>query len=549
MLKLIPLGGFGEVGKNMLVLETDDDIIVLDAGLMFPEDEMLGIDLVLPDFSYLIRNKRKVKAIFLSHGHEDHTGALPYLLKQVNVPVFGSKLTLGLAKGKLAEHRILDDAELKEVASGATVTVGAFSISFMHVSHSVPDGLGMAIASPDGLIVYSGDFRLDQTPVDNWPTELDAFVRLGERGVLAYLADSTNAENPGYTKTERSVGQALNNVFKDAKQMVVVACFSSHIHRIQEIINAAHRSKRKVAVAGRSMRESVGIATELGYLKVPDRIMIGLHEIGDHPRSKVAIVATGSQGEPMSVLARVASHDHKSIYLEPGDTVIISASPVPGNETSVSRTIDQLFRIGTNVYYGERSGVHVSGHASREELKLMLNLVKPRYFIPMHGEYRHLKHHADLAHELGMSTDNVFVIENGDVVTFSEGRGKLDGKVAAGAMFVDGLGIGDIGDVVLRDRMRLSRDGVFIVVVGLNRQTGEIVSGPDVVSRGFVYPAETEDLIDDAKENVRQTLEALTADGIIDEGVLKMHVRDALGKHLFKTTRRRPMVMPIILEV
>ncbi len=549
MLKLIPLGGFGEVGKNMLVVEYANDIIVIDAGLMFPEDEMLGIDLVLPDFSYLIRNKRKVRCIFLTHGHEDHTGALPFLLRQVNVPVYGTKLTLGLAKGKLKEHRMLDDVNLKVIDSESKVNIGKFKLSFIHVSHSVPDGLGLAIETPEGLVVHSGDFKLDQTPVDGWPTELNKFVMLGEKGVLALLADSTNVESPGYTSSETTVGDALERVFKQARQRIVVACFSSHIHRIQQIIDVACLNKRKIAVAGRSMRGSVSIASELGYLSIPDGAMIGIHKVNDYRPDQVVILATGSQGEPMSALARLASHDHKHISLVPGDTVIISASAVPGNEKSVSRTIDQLFRIGTHVHYEERAGVHVSGHAGQEEIRLIINQVKPKYFIPIHGEYRHLKRASELAEDLGIPSDNVFVIENGDVITFKKGKGKIDGSVAAGAMFVDGLGIGDIGDVALRDRVKLARDGVFIVVVAISRQTGEIITGPYVVSRGFVYPKETRDLIEESKSVVANTLSECKSEDIIDEGVLKIHVREALGRYLYKSTKRRPMVMPIIMEV
>lgn len=549
MLKIIPLGGFGEVGKNMLVIEYENDMIVIDAGLMFPEDEMLGIDLVLPDFSYVVRNKRKVRGIFITHGHEDHTGALPYLLKQINVPVYGTRLTLGLAKDKLAEHRMLDDVNLVEIKTSDKITAGPFKISFIHVSHSVPDGVGLAIDTPEGIVVMSGDFKLDTTPVDGWMTELDKFVKLGEKGVLVYLGDSTNAESPGGTKTEKSVGEALDRVFKEALQRVVVCCFSSHIHRIQQVLDKAYKNDRKVAIAGRSMRDSVHIASELGYLKIHENTIIGLHEVNDYPPYEIVILATGSQGEPMSALARLASHDHKHIQLVPGDTVVLSASPVPGNEKSVARTIDQLFRIGTKVFYEERSGVHVSGHASQEELRLMINLIKPKYFIPMHGEYRHLKHHADLASSMGIPDENIFVIENGNVVTFKQGKGQLGRGVSAGAMFVDGLGIGDIGDVVLRDRMRLSKDGVFIVVVAINRQTGKIISGPDIVSRGFVYPIETEDLIEAAKTDVIATLEQCADDNILDESILKMHIRDSLSKYLFKSTRRRPMVMPVIMEV
>jgi ribonuclease J len=549
VLKIIPLGGLGEVGKNMMVFETDKDIIVVDSGLMFPEDELLGIDLILPDFSYAIKNKRKVRALFLTHGHEDHTGAISFFLKQVNVPVYGTPLSLGLARNKLAEHKMIGKVKLKTIDPKRSVKVGDFKISFIRVSHSVPDGVGLVIETPEGIIVHTGDFKLDQTPVDGRMTEIDKFVTWGKKGVLALLSDSTNAESPGYTLTETSVGPALDVAVKRAAQRVVIACFSSHIHRIQQAINVACGNGRHVAIAGRSMRGSVEIASSLGYLKIPEGCLIGLHEVMDYPPEKIAILATGSQGEPMAALARMASHDQKHIELVPGDTVIISASPVPGNEKSVSRTIDQLFRIGVNVIYEKSAGVHVSGHAAQEELRLILNLVNPKYFMPIHGEYRHLKHHADLALSAGLPADNILLAENGDVVKFKKGKGKIDGNVTAGAMFVDGLGMGDIGDVVLRDRLRLSRDGVFIVVVGIKRRSAEIVFGPDVVSRGFVYAKDTGEIIDLAKENVLNALNAAIADEITDEGVLKIHVRDSLSKFLYKQTKRRPMVMPIIIEI
>jgi len=549
VLKFVPLGGLGEVGKNMMVLETDNDIIVVDAGLMFPEDELLGIDLILPDFSYVIKNKRKVRALFLTHGHEDHTGSLAYFLKQVNVPVYGTPMTLGLARNKLKEHKMEGSAKLKEIDPSRSVRVGDFKVSFIRVSHSVPDGVGLAIETPEGLVIHSGDFKLDQTPVDGRMTEMDKFVAYGKKGVLAYLADSTNAESDGYTKSETTIGPALDTAVKKAKQLVVIACFSSHIHRIQQAIDVAHANGRKVAVAGRSMKGSVEIASLLGYLTVPPRTMIGMHEVNNYPPSEVAVLATGSQGEPMAALARMASHDLKHIELVPGDTVIISASPVPGNEKSVSRTIDNLFKVGVNVVYQKSDGVHVSGHAAQEELRLMLSIIRPRYFIPIHGEYRMLKRHADHAESVGIPRENIFIVENGDVVKFKKGKGKLDGSVSAGAMFVDGLGIGDIGDVVLRDRMRLSRDGVFIVVVGISQKTCEIVAGPDVFSRGFVYPKDNGELIDLAKDSVRETLETCVADEIVDEGLLKIHVRDGLGKFLYKATKRRPMVLPIIIEM
>jgi len=549
VLKIVPLGGLGEVGKNMMVLETDNDIIIVDAGLMFPEDDLLGIDLILPDFSYAIRKKRKVRALFLTHGHEDHTGAVAFFLKQVNVPVYGTPLTLGLARNKLSEYKMLNKVKLKTIEPKRSVKVGDFKVSFIRVSHSVPDGVGLAVETPDGTIVHTGDFKLDQTPVDGRMTEIDKFVDFGKKGVLALLSDSTNAETPGYTKTETTVGEALDAAVKRAKQRVVIACFSSHVHRIQQAINVACDNGRRVAIAGRSMKASVDIASELGYLKIPDGCMIGLHDVKDFPPERIAILATGSQGEPMAALARLASHDMKHIELVPGDTVIISASPVPGNEKSVARTIDQLFRIGVNVIYEKSAGVHVSGHAAQEELRLILNIVRPRYFIPIHGEYRHLKHHADLAKSVGLPAENVLLAENGDVIKFKKGKGKIDGSVAAGAMFVDGLGIGDIGDVVLRDRLRLSRDGVFIVVVGIARKKGEIVIGPDVVSRGFVYAMDTGELIDQAKKTVSNALNECLADEIVDEGLLKMHLRESLGRFLYKQTKRRPMIMPIIIEV
>lgn len=549
MLKVIPLGGAGEIGKNMLVLETENDIIVIDAGLMFPEEEMLGIDLVLPDFSYLIKNRRKVRAVFLTHGHEDHTGALPYFLKEINVPVYGTRLTLGLAKGKLDEHRLLSKVTLREIDPSQKIRVGPFKVSFMRVSHSVPDGVGLAIETPVGLVVHSGDFKLDQTPVDGRLTEIDKFVELGKRGPLLLLSDSTNAEERGYTPTERSVGGALDHVFKIAKQKVVVACFSSHIHRIQQILNAAFENGRKVAVSGRSIRESMRIASDLGYLHIPDNLLIGLHQTNSYPLNKITILATGSQGEPMSALTRLASHDHKHITLVPGDSVIISATPVPGNEKSVSRTIDQLFKVGAKVYYEEESGVHVSGHASQEELRMMLNVVQPKYFIPIHGEYRHLKHHADLAESIGIPPENIFIPENGTILRFTAKKGQVGGTVSAGAMFVDGLGVGDIGDVVLRDRLHLSQDGVFIVVVAINKQNCQVLAGPDVISRGFVYPQDVEGLIDEAKEQVKKALEICAEEGIVDESILKIHIRDSLSRYLYGKTKRRPMVMPVIVEV
>jgi len=547
-LKIIPLGGLGEVGKNMMIMEYGADMLLIDAGLMFPEEEMLGIDLVLPDFTYVCKNKEKLRAIVITHGHEDHTGALPYLLKEVSAPVYGTKLTLGLIKAKLSEHH-LRKVKLKEVKPGQELKVGEFRIKFVRVSHSVPDGVGLIIHTPLGVIVHSGDFKFDQTPVDGCVTDLREFVFVGEEKVLALLSDSTNAETEGFTLPEKTVGDKLDEIFKSAKGRIIVASFASHIHRIQQVVDVTHKNNRKMAIVGRSMVENANIAVDLGYLHIPEGLLINPRDIEDMPRHQVVILSTGSQGEPLSALSKMASRDHKWIQIEPGDTVIISASPVPGNETAVYRTINRLFKRGANVFYESISGVHVSGHAAQEELKLMINLVRPRYFIPIHGEYRHLEHHARIAEELGIPRENIFVLENGDVVEFDKKGARAKGRVTAGVVFVDGLGVGDIGDVVLRDRHQLSQDGIFIVVVTVDQHTGEIVAGPDIISRGFVYMKEAGELIDEARERVRVSFEESAKVEVTDWTVLRNHVRDVMSKFLYEKTRRRPMIMPIIMEV
>lgn len=547
-LRIIPLGGLGEVGKNMLVVEYGHDIIVVDAGLMFPEEEMLGIDLVLPDFTYLRKNKGRILAIVITHGHEDHTGALPYLLKEINVPVYGTKLTLGLIRAKLSEHRV-KRAKLKEIKAGQRLTLGPFKLKFIQVAHSVPDGVGIIIKTPLGTVVHSGDFKLDQTPVDGRITDFREFATTGEDKVLALLSDSTNAETPGFTLPEKSVGDTLDEIFKKAKGRVIVASFASHIHRIQQIINATYNNNRKMVVCGRSMVENVEIADDLGYLHIIDGLMVNVRNIESLPHKKIVVLSTGSQGEPLSALSKMASHNHRWIKIQPGDTVVISATPVPGNEAAVYRTINQLFKRGAEVYYESVSGVHVSGHAAREELKLMINLVRPKYFIPIHGEHRHLEHHADLAEELGIPRKNIFVAENGDIIEFDKTGARIKNRVTAGAIFVDGLGVGDIGDVVLRDRHQLSRDGIFIVVVTIDLHSGEIIAGPDIISRGFVYMKEAGELIDEAREKVKQSLQESAKEQITDWSVLRNSVRDVMGKFLYEKTRRRPMIMPIIMEV
>jgi len=544
--KIIPLGGLGEIGKNMMVIEIEKDIILVDAGLMFPEEEMLGIDLVLPDFSYVVENKDRLRAIIITHGHEDHTGSLPYLLKEVSAPIYGTKLTLGLIREKLKEHRL--KANLREISSKSKLKIGQFRLSFFGVCHSIPDGLGIIIETPLGIIVHSGDFKLDQTPVDGKTTEFKKLAAIGQKKVLALLSDSTNAEAPGYTISEKAVGAALFEIFEDSKQRIITATFASHLHRIQQIINVTMRVNRKLAISGRSMLNNVRIASELGYLKIPNDLIIDIGEIGKYPSDKVVLLCTGSQGEPLSALSRISSNDHRQVKLHPGDTVIISASPIPGNEKSISRIINQIYKCGAEAYYESIADVHVSGHAAQEELKLMINLVQPEYFIPIHGEFRHLRHHAKLAKQVGIPSENIFVGKDGDIIEFNELGANISGKVSTGDVFVDGLGVGDIGDVVLRDRMLLSKDGVFIVVVAVSKEDAQIIAGPDVISRGFVYVKESKELIDESIANVEETLSKTTREGVIDILVLKSRIRKDLSKFLYNKTRRRPMVMPIIIE-
>lgn len=547
-IQIIPLGGMGEIGKNMTVIRFGDDIIVIDCGLMFPEDDMLGIDLVIPDVSYLIENQDLVRAIVLTHGHEDHIGALPYVLKQLNVPVYGTRLTLGILEGKLKENNV-PATNLIPVQAGDEVQIGIFSVGFINVSHSIADSVAISVKTPIGTILHTGDFKFDQTPVDGKVTDFHKFAELGDQGVLVMLADSTNAEHVGYTMSEKSVGVTFDDTFSTATGRIIIASFSSNIHRVQQAIDTAYKYKRKVAFLGRSMINVVTIASDLGYLTIPEGMVIDIDEIKNYPSSGIVIVTTGSQGEPMSALTRMAMSDHRKVDITPSDTIIISATPIPGNEKLVSRTIDYLLRQGAEVIYEKASGIHVSGHASQEELKLMHNLIRPKFFIPVHGEYRHLVKHSKLAQGLGMAKDHIFIAENGNVLEFTPEKGSISGKVTSGIVLVDGLGVGDVGNIVLRDRRQLSQEGILIVVMTMDKQRGCVLAGPDIVSRGFVYVRESEQLMDEAKLKVRQTLEKCEVNNITEWATIKSSVRDTLGKYLYEKTRRRPMILPIIMEV
>ena len=547
-LQIIPLGGLGEIGKNMTVIRVDDEILVIDSGLMFPEEDMLGIDLVIPDISYLLENRDKIKAIVLTHGHEDHIGALPYVLKQIHVPVYGTRLTLGILEGRLKENGV-DSSSLHSVMQGDIINVGCFSVGFIRVNHSIPDAVGLSIKTPVGMIVHTGDFKLDYTPIDGKMTDFRRFSDLGNKGVLVMMADSTNSERAGHTPSESTVGASFDKAFHNARGRIIVATFSSNVHRIQQVIDTAVRYKRRVAVLGRSMVNVVNISLKLGYITCPEGTLIDIDEINNFRAEQLVIVTTGSQGEPMSALTRMAMSDHRKVTIAPNDTVIISATPIPGNEKLVSKTIDNLMRLGANVVYGRDKGVHVSGHASQEELKLMHNLVRPKFFIPVHGEYHHLVQHAKLAESLGMPKDHIFMGENGVVFEFTREKGTVAGKVTAGMVMGDGLGVGDVGNIVLRDRRQLSQDGILIVVVTMDKASNTVVAGPDIVSRGFVYVRESEALMDEARARVEQALDRCEDEGVKEWAAIKSNVRDALGRYLFEKTRRRPMILPIIMEI
>ncbi len=548
MLRIIPLGGLGEIGKNIMVVEYGRDAMVVDAGLMFPDEEMLGIDLVLPDFSYIKQNAERMRAIILTHGHEDHIGAVPYLLKEIDLPVYGTRLTLGILRNKLEEHG-LSESRLVEVAPGERARIGEMEIEFIQVCHSIPDGLGLAIRTPVGMVLHTGDFKLDQTPIDGRVTDCNAFAACGREGVLAMLSDSTNAEVEGMVQSERAVGDTLEELLKRAKGKAIVTSFASHIHRIQQVVNCASDVGRKVAFCGRNMLHNVQLASDLGYLEIPPDTVISFEDLPGYRPEEIVIISTGSQGEPLSALRRIAYHEHRFIKIAPGDMVIVSAKPIPGNEKSVQNTINQLFKCGADVYYEKISGVHVSGHAAREELKFLLNMVKPRYFVPVHGEYRHLKHHACLAEEVGIPQENIFILENGIPLEVNGDGARTGEAVPAGMIFVDGLGFGDTGDIVLRDRRQLSKDGIFIVVACIDRQNREIIGEPDIISRGFAYIPEAYHILDEVREELVRILRYCIDEDITDWIVLKGHVRDVMSMVLFEKTRRRPMIIPIIMEM
>ncbi len=547
-LKIIPLGGLSEIGKNMMVMEYEDDIIIIDAGLMFPGADMLGIDIVIPDISYLLERREKIRGIIITHGHEDHIGALPYLLPQLNVPVYSTKLTNGLISVKLKERKALTGAELNVVPPGGSVTLGKFRVEFFPVCHSIPDSVGLIIYTPVGTIVHSGDFKLDYTPVDGKPTDLSRLAQLGAQGVLLLLSDSTYAELPGYTLSERVVGQTLDNVMANAPGRVIVTTFASLVSRIQQVIDSAAKHQRRVVVIGRSMSDTVKMALELGYLNAPEGILARLDEVKGMPRNKVVLVTTGSQGEPTSALVRMANRDHRQVHILRGDTIVLSATPIPGNEALINRTLDNLFKQGAEVLYDKVAKVHVHGHGSQEELKLMLNLVKPKFFMPIHGAYRHLSIHAKLAESIGIPKENTFVLEDGDILEISPQAGRITGKVSAGNVYVDGLSVGDIGSLVLRNRRMLSRDGIVIVVIAVNGQTGKLVGHPDIVSRGFVDTRESKDMIDESRELVARALDR-SGDRPAEWGFVNTKIRDILNKFYYEQTKRRPMILPVMVKV
>ncbi|MDE5992460.1 MAG: ribonuclease J [Oscillospiraceae bacterium] len=549
-LKIIPLGGLNEIGKIMPVFECSNDMFIVDCGLAFPDSDMPGVDLVLPDFSYVEQNADKIRGIVITHGHEDHIGGLAYLLKKVNVPVYATRLTIGLIEGKLREHGILTSAQLNVVTPRQTVKMGCMAVEFIRVNHSIPDAVALAIHTPAGVIVHTGDFKVDYTPIESEIIDLARFGELGNRGVLALMSDSTNAERRGHTATERTVGNSFERLFDTADgKRIIIATFSSNIHRIQQIVNCAVKTGRKIAVFGRSMLNVISTAMELGYLKMPEGLIIDIDAMNRFPPEKIVLITTGSQGEPMSALSRMAMNEHRTVTITPMDFIIISATPIPGNEKLVTKVVNELMRAGAEVIYESMYDVHVSGHACQEELKLMLSLTKPRYFIPVHGEYKHLKKHAGLAYSLGFEEDSVIIGSIGNVIETNGADMKITGQVPAGRVFVDGLGVGDVGSIVLRDRKHLSEDGLIIAVATIESESGAILAGPDIVSRGFVYVRESEELIDAARKLMMKTLQDCLDGDMRDWNTIKSRMRDELSDYIYMKTKRRPMILPIIMEI
>ncbi len=547
-IKIIPLGGLLEIGKNMTVFEYEDEIIIVDCGLAFPEDDMLGVDLVIPDISYLERNKEKIKGLVITHGHEDHIGAIPYILKQINIPIYATKLTAGLITNKLEEHKLVRSTKLKVVNQGEKITLGKMKVEFIKSCHSIPDSVALAIHTPIGVIVHTGDFKIDYTPIDNERTDFGRLAELGNKGVLALLSDSTNAERKGYTMSESTVGEVFDKLLLNCTKRIVVATFASNIHRIQQIVNSAVKYGRKVSVCGRSMINVIKTAMELGYIDVPENTFIDIDTIKNYADEALVILTTGSQGEAMSALTRMASGEHKKVEITPNDLVIISANPIPGNEKLVSKVIDDLMQIGAEVVYSSLADIHVSGHACQEEQKLMLSLVRPKYFLPVHGEYRQLMAHARTAVSVGIPPENIFIMNNGRVMEIGENSAKMVGTVQSGKVLVDGLGVGDVGGIVLRDRQHLSQDGLVIIVLTMD-SNGVVVAGPDIISRGFVYVRESENLMEDVKSVVQRELYKCEEKGIKDWNGIKANLKDGLRDYIFAKTKRNPMILPIIMEV
>ncbi len=549
VLKLIPLGGVGEIGKNMFVLQYGRECIIMDVGLKFPDEAMLGIDIVIPDITYVIENKLTILGIILTHGHEDHIGALPYLLEELDAPVYGTRLTLGLLEAKLMEHPAID-VKLHELNPDQTLVLSEnFSLDFFRTNHSIPDSVGIAVDTPEGKIVYTSDFKFDQTPVDGRTTDYYKLAELGRNGVVAALIDSTNADRPGYTLSEKEVGESINEIFRLSQRRIILATFASNIHRIQQVVDAAIRYDRKVAIVGRSIVNSVDISTKLGYLNIPESIIVDLDKIQEIDQQKLVLITTGSQGEPMSALTRISQSEHRQVGILAGDTVIIAANPIPGNEKLVSRTINNLFQLGADVIYGPISGVHVSGHGSEEEIKLMLNLLRPRYLIPVHGEYRQQAYFSKIAQKLGNAAENVFLTKPGHLMEFKDGRGRIAGSVSAGRVLVDGFGVGDVGEVVIRDRQILSEDGIVIIVLALDPVKNRILAGPEIITRGFVYVRESVDLLEEARKELLKTVEKIKGEKLQEWNKIKSIVRDSASSFFYEQTGRRPMIMPIIIDV
>ncbi len=548
-LKIIPLGGLDEIGKNITVFEYGNDIVLVDCGLEFPEDDMLGVDLVIPDVTYLEKNKDKIRGLVVTHGHEDHIGAIPYVLQKVNMPIYATRLTIGLIKNKLEEHKLLSSTKLNVVEQGQTINFGNIKVEFIRSSHSIPDSVMLAIHTPVGTILHTGDFKVDFTPIDDKIMDLGRIAELGNKGILALMSDSTNSERKGYTMSERTIGEVFDRLFQNNKKRIVVATFASNVHRVQQIVNSAKEYGRKIAVCGRSMINMIETAREIGYIDAPENMFIDIDMIKNYTDDQLVIITTGSQGETMSALTRMAAGEHKKVSITPNDMVIISATPIPGNEKLVSNVINDLMQIGAEVIYSALENVHVSGHACQEEQRLIISLAKPKYFIPVHGEYRQLRAHAETAKEMGVPAENIFILENGKTLELNKKQAKITTSVPSGKILVDGLGVGDVGNIVLRDRQHLSQDGLIVIVMTMDSNTGEVISGPDVVSRGFVYVRESENLMDEVKQVIAEEVRKCEENSIRDWSTIKSNIKDTLRDYIFTKTKRNPMILPIIMEV